>query len=176
VVEACDTCGGVGTLERQRDFSVKLPPGISDGDVKIIEGQGEPGDGGGRTGDLHIIVRVRGDTLFLRSGHDVVLELPLSLSEAALGGVVDVPTLAGSVKMKVPAGTQTGRTFRLRGKGIPHGDGRGDQLVRVVVETPVELDPQQRSKLEAFEVVCGEAAYPLRRRFRERATRRGGGR
>jgi molecular chaperone DnaJ len=174
IVEACAECGGVGSQERLREFSVKLPAGVSDGDVKIIERQGEPGEGGGRAGDLHVIVRVRGDSLFLRNGSDVVLELPLSLSLAALGGVVEVPTLGGSVRMKVPAGTQTGRTFRLKGKGIPRGKGRGDQLVRVVVETPVELSDEQRRLLEQFEVSCGRAAYPLQDKFRSRAERREG--
>src|SRR5262249_25959986 len=118
---------------------------------------------------LHVIVRVAPHALFERQGEDVVRELPLSFPQAALGAQLDVPTLDGRVKLKVPAGTQSGAVLRLRGKGIPRRNGvRGDQLVRVVVETPTELTPRQRELLEAFAKECGVEATPKSKGFFEK--------
>ena len=167
ITRACDACGGVGTVERQRTYSVKLPAGVRDGDVKILEGEGEPGSGGGRTGDLQIVVRVEPHPLLEQEGKNLLLDLPVRFATAALGGVVEVPTLGGHVRMKIPAGTQSGRTFRLRGKGFPGPGGAGDQLVRVRVETPVDLDEKARKALEAFDSACGSQTHPLLARLEE---------
>lgn len=154
----------------EREFVVRLPPGTKSGAVKRIAGEGEPGEAGGPPGDLHVIVRVREHPLFRREGSDVWCDVPISFTQAALGAVVDVPTIHGAVKMRVPEGTQSGRVFRLRGKGIPKTSSpqgpRGDQLVRVVVETPVGLTARQRELLEEFARVSGETiAHPRRKGF-----------
>lgn len=168
----CKACGSVGTVERTREYLVTLPPGVRHGDVKIVEGRGEPGQHGGRNGDLHVVVHVEDDPLFRRDGADVRVEVPISLCLAALGGTVDVPTLDGTVKMKVPAGVQSGRVFRLKNKGFPRGRGRGDQLVTLVVETPVGLGAEQTRLLEQFQVSCGAAAHPLQQEFSRRMAQR----
>ncbi len=166
IVAPCKACSGVGTVERPREFVVRLPPGVASGDVKIIAGQGEPGQDGGRPGDLSILVQVRKDPLFTREGDDVHIELPIGVVDAALGGSVMVPTIDGKVRMELPPGTQTGQTFRVRGRGVKRGDSRrGDQLVRVVLETPVALDDEQRDLLARFRELCTEETYPLHLRF-----------
>ena len=167
VSEPCKPCGGVGTVERPREYLVRLPPGVAAGDVKVIEGQGEPGLEGGPPGDLLIRVDVERDPLFRRDGVDLLLELPITIGQAALGGTIEVPTLQGLVKMKVPPGTQTGRTFRLRGQGVRRQDQPGDLLVTVAVETPVFLDQQQRELIEQLEAGCDDAMLPRRRRFQQ---------
>jgi molecular chaperone DnaJ len=172
VVDACDTCEGSGLMRVEREFGVKLPPGTEDGAVRMVPREGEPGRRGGPPGDLHVIVRVREHPLFKRQGHDVVCEVPISFSQAALGAMVDVPTLDGKVKMRVPPGTQSGRLFRLRGKGIPRGgsgDARGDQHVRIVLETPTELTARQRELFEELARERNEAvAHPRRKNFLEK--------
>jgi len=165
VTKACTVCGGVGTVEQERSYTVKLPAGVRGGDVKILDGEGEKGRGGGRSGDLHIIVALEPHPLLRLDGSDIALDLPVRLRTAAMGGAVTVPTLSGTVRMKIPAGTQSGRTFRLRGKGFPATAGRGDQLVRVVVETPVALDLKARDLLQAFDESCGPGSHPMQEAF-----------
>lgn len=168
ITKACGSCGGVGTVERERTYTVKLPPGVRDGDVKILDGEGEPGSGGGRPGDLHIVVHVVPHPFLMQEGNNVVLELPIRFALAALGGVVEVPTLSGQVRMKVPPGTQSGRIFRLAGKGLPGPGGRGDQLVEVVVETPTGLAGEAAERLRAFDRSCGTTTHPLMAAFAEK--------
>lgn len=165
VTKACPGCGGVGTVDQERSYTVKLPAGVRDGDVKILDGEGEKGRGGGRSGDLHIVVAHEPHPLLRLDRSDIVLELPLRLRTAAMGGTVTVPTLGGTVRMKIPAGTQSGRTFRLRGRGFPASVGRGDQLVRVVIETPVALDAGARDLLRAFDESCGPGSHPMHEAF-----------
>jgi molecular chaperone DnaJ len=152
VVEPCGSCEGTGLERVEREFDVSVPPGTEDGAVRRIPREGEPGRGGGVPGDLHVLVRVKEHPLFTRKGTDVVCEIPVSFTQAALGAQVEVPTLDGKVRMRVPEGTQSGRLFRLRGKGIPRaatkGAERGDQHVRIVVETPTHLTTRQRQLLE----------------------------
>jgi molecular chaperone DnaJ len=167
--DPCGECKGAGVLPRKREFAVKIPPGTVDGGVKIVRGQGEQGRRGAPPGDLHVIVRVRAHALFERQGDDIICELPLTFPQAALGVQLEVPTLEGRVKMKVPPGTQSGRVFRLRGKGVPRPSGqRGDQHVRVIVETPTELTDRQRELLEAFASECGVERTPRTRGFFEK--------
>jgi molecular chaperone DnaJ len=155
---------------REREFSVSIPPGTREGAVKMLRGEGERGKGGAAPGDLHVIVRVVEHPMFRREGHDVWCEVPVSFPQAALGTVVEVPTLDGKVRMRVPEGTQSGRVFRIRGRGIPRsasrGAVRGDQLVRVTVETPTNLSERQRELLEAFAEDGGEGvAHPQKKGF-----------
>ncbi len=143
-----------------REFSVVVPPGTREGAIKMMRGEGEPGQGGAAPGDLHVIVRVKDHPLFRREGHDVLCDVPLTMPQAALGAVLEVPTIDGPVKMRIPEGTQTGRVFRIRGRGVPRSAGknapRGDQLVKVIVRTPAELTPRQRELFEELARALGE--------------------
>ncbi|MGE5181426.1 MAG: DnaJ C-terminal domain-containing protein [Acidobacteriota bacterium] len=147
---------------KQRDHAIVLPPGTKDGAVKVIRGEGEPGKGGAPAGDLHVIVRVAEHETFRRDGLDVHSDFTITFSQAALGAVLDLPTLDGQVKMRVPPGTQPGRTFRIRGRGIPQAASktapRGDHLVHVQVEVPTELSPRQRELIEELAKASGETA------------------
>jgi molecular chaperone DnaJ len=165
VVEKCATCAGAGTVEREREYTVQIPPGTDDGNIRRVAGQGEPGRRGGAPGDLHVVVRVKPHPLFKREGKVIVCELPISFPQAALGASIDVPTLDGKVEMRVPPGTQSGTVFRLRGKGIPNGTARGDAHVKVIVETPTGLSPKQRELLTAFAAATGDESTPQRRGF-----------
>ena len=131
-----------------RSLQVKVPAGVKDGARIRLAGRGEPGPAGGQPGDLYVRVRVQRHPLFGRSGNDLVLDLPLTYTEAALGSNVKVPTLNGPVTMKVPAGTQNGRTFRLKGKGAPRRGGHGDLLVTVHVEVPRKLSKREKELLK----------------------------
>jgi len=173
VVAACKRCGGVGMVEEQRSRDIKLPPGVRDGDVKVVQARGEPGIHGGKPGDLQVRVKVQRDPLLRRRGTEVLVHVPVSLKVVMLGGSVEVPTLDGTVRMKIPPGTQPGRTFRLRGKGMPRGSSRGDQLVTVDPEVPVGLGASQVPALEAFVAQLTDDMQPRQRGFRERMARRG---
>jgi molecular chaperone DnaJ len=166
VVDKCPECAGAGTVEREREFQVTIPAGTADGNVRRVPGQGEPGRRGGAAGDLNVIVRVKPHPLLKREGQVVACEVPVSFAQATLGATVDVPTLEGKVEMRVPAGTQSGTVFRLRGRGFPQPSGaRGDAHVRVVLETPVELAPEDRALLERLDGALGEAKRPQQRDF-----------
>ena len=162
-----------GARGEEREFTVTIPPGTKEGTVRMLRGEGEPGLGQAPAGDLHVIVRGGEHPVFRREGHDVWCDVPISFPQAALGAVVDVPTLDGKVRMRVPEGTQSGRVFRMRGKGIPRAAGknapRGDQLVRATIETPTNLSRKQRELLEAFADVSGDhQAHPQTRGFLEK--------
>lgn len=137
---------------------MKIPAGIDDGYRIRVSGEGEPGTRGGPPGDLYVFVTVRPHELFTRQGNDVYLEIPISFAQAALGAEIEVPTLDGKVKLRIPEGTQTGTSFRLRGKGIPHvrGYGRGDQHVRVKVVTPRNLSAKQKEAIRRMAEALGE--------------------
>jgi len=141
--------------KRTREFSVVIPPGTREGGVKVIRGEGEPGKHGGVAGDLHVIVRVKEHAMFRREGFDVMSDLAITYSQAALGAVIDVATIDGSVRMRIPEGTQPGRVFRIRGRGIPRAAGktapRGDQLVRVTIAVPAQLTQRQRELLHELD-------------------------
>ncbi|HEX9102130.1 MAG TPA: DnaJ C-terminal domain-containing protein, partial [Polyangia bacterium] len=137
-----------------------------DGSTRRVSGQGEPGKRGGPAGDLHVVVRVKPHALLRREGDVVVCDVPVSLTQAALGAVIQVPTLDGKVEMRVPAGTQSGALFRLRGKGVGLASGaRGDAHVRLVVETPTGLDAKQRELFEQLKTSLGEEQTPLQKTF-----------
>jgi DnaJ-class molecular chaperone len=159
---------------KPRELTVVIAAGLVDGTVKTFRGEGEPGKGGAPAGDLHVSVRVAEHAVFRRDGLDVRSEHAISFSQAALGAVVEIATLDGAVKMRIPEGTQPGQVFRIRGRGIPQASGkaapRGDHLVSVLVEVPTELTPRQRELIEELARSAGEqrASGPPRRRLLER--------
>ncbi|WP_417662884.1 molecular chaperone DnaJ [Pseudomonas sp.] len=152
ITDPCDSCHGQGRVEEHKTLSVKVPAGVDTGDRIRLSGEGEAGAMGGPAGDLYVVVNVREHTIFQRDGKHLYCEVPISFADAALGGELEVPTLDGRVKLKIPEGTQTGKLFRLRGKGVApvRGGGAGDLMCRVAVETPVHLDRRQRELLEEF--------------------------
>lgn len=157
ITDPCGDCHGQGLREERQTLSVKIPPGVDSGDRIRLSGKGEAGPQGGPAGDLYVQVVVREHPIFVRDGANLHCEVPISFSQAALGGELEVPTLVGKVKLKIPAETQTGKLFRLRGKGVApvRGGGPGDLLCRVLVETPVHLSATQRELLEKFEESLG---------------------
>ncbi|MFW5968189.1 MAG: molecular chaperone DnaJ [Persicimonas sp.] len=171
ISDPCTDCGGKGIRQEEETLEVEVPAGVDDGQKLRWGGRGGPGADGGRPGDLYIVIRLEDHPLFEREGRDVVCEVPISFTQAALGGKLEVPTLDGKVNMTVPAGTQTGKVFRLNGKGFPSVDGRrgrGDQLVEVVVETPVKLTDRQEELLEEFAEEGGEEVHPEQKGFFDR--------
>jgi len=169
----CDTCLGQGRVRRPKKLSVKVPPGVDTGDRIRLAGEGEAGRNGGPPGDLYVEVQVRSHPIFEREGEHLSCEVPISFATAALGGVVEVPTLDGDVSIKIPAETQSGRVFRLRDKGVKpvRGGARGDLFCKVVIETPVNLVPEQRELIRKLEQSLhgdGDAAHrhaPRQRSF-----------
>jgi molecular chaperone DnaJ len=149
----CKACSGRGVVQARRTLSIKIPPGVDDGDRLRIAGKGEAGARGGEPGDLYVVVHVKPHEHFERDGKNIIVEIPMSFSQAALGAEIDVPTLESTAKVKVPAGTQSGEVLRLRGKGLPslRSRDRGDLNVRVRVVTPANLTKRQRELLEEFE-------------------------
>jgi DnaJ-class molecular chaperone len=149
---------------KPREFTVVIPAGSKDGAVKQFRGEGEAGKGGGANGDLHVIVRVAEHAQFRRDGLDVHSDYTIQFTQAALGAVIDLPTLDGPVKMRIPEGTQPGRVFRIRGRGIPQASGknapRGDHLVHVNIEVPTELTARQRQLIEELAKESGASADP----------------
>lgn len=167
VTNPCVKCHGSGRVMKRNKVRVKVPAGAMTGLKLKVPGEGEAGFNGGPAGDLYIVLFVAAHPIFEREGEDIICEVPISMTQAALGTELRVPTLDGTVKMKVPAGTQTGKIFRLSGKGMPslRGYGQGDQLVRVVVETPKRLTTRQRELLEEFASISGEETNPQSRSF-----------
>jgi molecular chaperone DnaJ len=171
IVEKCPTCAGAGTRREEVTLEVAIPPGVDTGTRIRSAGNGEPAPvAGGAPGDLYVVVQVRPHPIFAREGTEVLCELPITFTQAALGATIDAPTLDGPTKLKIPAGTQTGKVFRMKGKGIPvlQGSGRGDQHVRVSVETPTHLTREQRELLERFAEVAGEETHPQAAGFWEK--------
>jgi len=153
----CKDCDGEGRVRDERTLSVKIPAGVDTGDRIRLVGQGEAGPAGAEPGDLYVEVRVREHAIFQRDGDDLHCEIPLRFGQAALGADITVPTLEGEAEIKIPAETQTGKLFRLRGKGVKSvRSGRaGDLICRVVIETPVRLTAEQRELLQNFEATFG---------------------
>jgi len=166
----CTKCEGTGKLREVEELEVDIPAGVSTGQRLRWSGKGAPGESGGPPGDLYIMIRLEDHPLFERDGRHLLCTVPISFTQAALGGKVEVPTLDGKVSMTVPAGTQTGKDFRLRGKGFPSLDGgsRGDQYVKVVIETPVNLNEEQRELLVKFAEASGDDVHPEKRTFFDR--------
>jgi molecular chaperone DnaJ len=165
--DPCRKCGGVGAVRSQHALSVRIPAGVDTGSRLKLRGEGEAGNNGGPAGDLYVVLHVRDHPLFTREGNDIICDVPIGFTQAALGTEIDVPTPHGKVKMKVPAGTQSGNAFRLKGKGVRdvRGYGQGDVLVRVVIETPKKLTARQRELLEEFARLSGEDVHPISKGF-----------
>jgi molecular chaperone DnaJ len=165
--DPCRACSGSGTVQSQQSLSVKIPAGVDTGSRLKLRGEGETGYNSGPAGDLYVIVHVREHPLFTRDGTNIICEVPIGFTQAALGAEIDVPTPHGKMKVKIPAGTQSGNVFRLKGKGAPdlRGYGHGDALVRVAVETPRKLSAKQRELLEEFAKVSGEEVHPISKGF-----------
>jgi molecular chaperone DnaJ len=158
VDEKCPECRGTGGVTRTRRLTVRIPPGVSDGQRIRLTGRGEPGSRGGPAGNLYVLVRVRPDDLFGRSGDNLTLTVPITFAEAVLGTDLRVPTLDGPVILRVPPGTPSGRTLRARGRGVARRDGTsGDLLVTVDVVVPAELSKEARTALESFAAATGPA-------------------
>src|ERR1700720_3991990 len=171
VEKPCPECDGEGRLERSSRVKLKIPAGIADGSRLRSPRNGEAGIRGGPQGDLYVVVHVQEHRVFQRDEDNLYCEVPIPFSTATLGGEVPVPTLEGKANLKVPAGTQSGQMFKLRGKGVVHVNGRerGDLFVRVMVEVPTRLNAEQCAKLQEFAELCGEENTPLRKSFFERA-------
>src|SRR6266480_4060099 len=171
IEKPCRQCHGEGRVEKLGRVKLKIPAGISEGARLRSSHNGEAGIRGAPQGDLYVVVHIREHKIFEREDDNLYCEVPIPFSVAALGGQVDVPTLEGKAHLKVPAGTQSGQIFKLRGRGIVHLNGadRGDLLVRLLVEVPSRLNAQQRHKLEEFAALCGEENTPMRKSFFERA-------
>jgi molecular chaperone DnaJ len=150
-------------VRSKKNISLKIPAGIETGNRLKLTGEGEPGSQGGPPGDLYVVISVKDHPIFQREGNNVLCELPVSITQAALGCELEVPTLEGKVKLKIPAGTQSGKVFKLADKGIPvlQGYGRGDQLVVARVETPTKLTARQKELLEEFAREAGEDIHPM---------------
>ena len=153
IKDPCTNCGGQGRVQNTKTLSVKIPAGVDTGDRIRLAGEGEAGMHGAPAGDLYVQVAVREHDIFQRDGANLFCEVPISFVDATLGGELDVPTLNGKVKLKVPAETQSGKLFRLRGKGVTpvRGGGPGDLLCKVVIETPVKLSGEQKDLLRKFQ-------------------------
>jgi molecular chaperone DnaJ len=169
----CPNCNGSGRVKTKRNITVKIPAGIDSGSRLRMHGEGEAGEKSGPRGDLYLAISVASHPIFERHESDLFCEIPISYTVAALGGDVEVPTLSGKITMKVPAGTQSGKIFRLRGKGVAHlhDRGIGDELVKVQVEVPTDLNSEQKRLLKEFSRASGENSGPLSRTFVEKMRR-----
>jgi len=171
IEKPCPKCGGDGRVEKLSRVKLKIPAGIREGSRLRSSHNGEAGIRGAPPGDLYVVIHINEHKIFQREGDNLYCEVPIPFSIAALGGEVEVPTLEGRAHLKVAAGTQGGRIFKLRGRGIINVNGRdrGDLLARLIVEVPSRLNAEQRRKLEEFAALCGEENTPLRKSFFERA-------
>ena len=168
--DKCAACAGSGRMRKKRTVTVKVPAGIDNGQTSIMNGQGEPGLRGGPNGDLYIVVGVKPHKLFRRDGYNLQLDFPISFVTAALGGDVEVPTLSGPVKYRIPEGTQPGTEFRITGAGIQmlRSVGKGDLILRVKVEIPKRLNNKQKDLLRQFDSTTTDREYDGRKGFMDR--------
>ena len=158
ISDPCKTCAGAGQEVREQKLSVKVPAGIDTGQRLKLRGEGEPSPNGGPAGDLYVEISIHPHKVFQRHGPDLICEVPITFSQATLGSEIDVPTLNGDIPMKIPAGTPSGKVFRLRGKGVvePQTGGRGDQHVRVYVYVPQSITDEQRELIESLAKIEGK--------------------
>jgi molecular chaperone DnaJ len=157
VERPCPTCGGSGNEHRAREVKVRVPAGVNDGQRIRLKGRGGAGRNGGPPGDLFVNVHVGAHPVFGRSGNNLTVTVPVTFAEAALGADVTVPTLDGSVTVKIPPGTRSGRTFRVKGRGVPHNRGVGDLLVSIEVAVPSKLSDEERDAIEALAAVSTDS-------------------
>ncbi|HEX4631652.1 MAG TPA: molecular chaperone DnaJ [Chthoniobacterales bacterium] len=171
IEKPCRACDGEGRAENTSRIKLKIPAGIADGSRLRSSGNGEAGIRGGPAGDLYVVIHIKEHPIFQREDDNLYCEVPISFTLAALGGEIPVPTLEGKANLKVPAGTQSGQVFKLRGKGVANVNARdhGDLFARLLVEVPTRLNTEQRQKLEEFASLCGEENTPLHKSFFDRA-------
>lgn len=169
----CQECSGTGRIRAKKEIEVNIPAGVDNGSRLRLQGQGEAGEKGGSRGDLYLLIHVKPHEIFERQGSDIYCEVPVDFATAAIGGEVEVPTLGGRIKMKIPPGTPGGKVFRLRGKGVAHlhNYGVGDQLVKVEIDVPTNLNPEQKRLLKDFARVSNEHSGPLGQSFVEKMRR-----
>lgn len=169
----CSKCRGEGRVRTERKLQIRIPPGVDTGTQLRIAGEGEGGLRGGTPGDLYVVIHVQNHRIFTRHGNDLICEVPVPFHIAAAEGSVEVPTMSGAVKVKIPAGTQTGARLRVKGKGMPglRGTGRGDLLIIVNVEIPSKLNSAQKKALEAFQQSLSSTNYPARHAFEAEAAK-----
>ena len=168
IIEApCSTCRGAGRVRKTRTIKVTIPPGVDTGQTLRLSGEGEAGERGSKNGDLYIVIHAGEHPIFKRQGNDVLCEVPISFAEAALGAEIEVPALDGSVKVRIPQGTPSGKIFRVRNKGVQdvRKRERGDQLVQVIIEVPASLNARQKEILAEFAKASGEETHPARGSF-----------
>lgn len=167
ITDPCKTCNGKKRVERERTLSVKIPAGVETGNTIRLTGEGGLGAYGGPPGDLYVYLTVEEHSLFKREGQDVICDVPISFTQAALGTEIEVPTLTGNAKLKIPPGTQPGQVFKLRGKGFPYlrGSGTGDQLCKIIIEVPAKLTSKQKELLQEFDTLSGDNATPITKGF-----------
>lgn len=167
IKHACPHCHGAGRVKKTKRIRVNIPAGVDNGSRIKLSGEGEHGTNGGPAGDLYIAISVKEHDIFERVDNDIYCEVPISFTQVALGTEIEVPTLEGKARLKIPAGSQTNKVFRLRNKGIAHlrGNRRGDLHVRIIVETPTNLTSKQRDLLLEFEKLSNEASHPLHTKF-----------
>ncbi|MFP5459138.1 MAG: molecular chaperone DnaJ [Bacteriovoracia bacterium] len=170
IKDPCGTCNGQGRVRKKETLSVKVPAGIDEGQRLKLSGQGDGGVHGGPSGDLYVLIRIKEHEFFSRDTFDVICEVPVSFSQAALGAEIEVPTLGGRVSMKVPAGTQSGKKMRLKNKGIAKlgGYGLGDQIISIHVETPTKLSAEQRELFERLAALDSNQSNPMTKGFFDR--------
>ena len=170
ITDPCKKCRGTGRVPKKRSVSVKIPVGVHEGQGIRVTGEGEPGRGGGPRGDLYCYVKVEQHDFLERDGNNLVAVVPISFTQAALGATIDVPSLEGTEKLKIPAGTQYGSVFRIKGKGLPSLRTRrtGDQLVQIVVETPRRLNDKQEQLLREFAKMENKRVSPKAKTFFEK--------
>jgi molecular chaperone DnaJ len=167
ISDPCTICGGAGRVRKMHTLSVKIPAGVDNGSRLKLRGEGETAPARGIPGDLYVVIQVEPHPIFTRENLDILCDVPISFVQAALGAEIDVPTLDGKIKMKIPSGTQSGKVFRIKGKGVKdvHGYEQGDQHVLVLVETPTHLTSRQKELLKEFAALGGEDINPLSKGF-----------
>ena len=171
----CGKCGGEGRVRAQKTIQIHIPPGVDTGSRLRVAGEGESGVAGGTTGDLYVVIHIKSHEVFHRDGLDIMCEVPITFATATLGGVIEVPTISGKTKLKIPEGTSNGTVLRMRGKGIPslRGGKRGDQHIKIYVEIPQKLSKQQKEKLQEFNDGCeiDPKHHPMKTSFMEKTKR-----
>ncbi|MHC4074876.1 MAG: molecular chaperone DnaJ [Planctomycetota bacterium] len=177
ITKPCRGCRGSGKVAKKREVSIKIPPGVHEGQGVRVAGEGEPGSRGGPRGDLYCYVRIKPHEFLQRDGSDLIAVVPISFTQASLGATIEVPSLNSTKQLKIPPGTQYGSVFRIKGQGLPdiRTGRRGDQLVQIVIETPAKLNARQKELLEEFAKTENKSVFPKTKGFFERLKKYFGG-
>ncbi|SMP39569.1 molecular chaperone DnaJ [Anoxynatronum buryatiense] len=167
IEKPCSVCQGTGKMRKKKKISISIPAGVDNGSIITVPGEGAPGEKGGPPGDLYVVLTVKPHPLFVREGFNIICEVPITFTQAALGDTIEVPTLEGRVKHKIPEGTQSGTVFRMKNKGVqnPRGYGKGDQFVKIMVEIPKNLTDEQKDLLRKFAAAGHEDSHEQRKTF-----------